>query len=155
MIMSIMGGSAEHFTLSKTAVGATEGITRLYRSRKKTGEPWTASSSTHKPKNVLAAYPWLEFPDSIEVPVTTLDVYCEQHNIRQVDFVKMDVQGAEIDVIRGGQATFARTKYLLTEVVENEEYEGQLGLDGLVAALPGKWSLVERLLNDALLINET
>jgi FkbM family methyltransferase len=139
--------------LTCSAVGASPGQTDLYLSAKRSGEPWTASSSTRAPKNVLAAYPWLTFPKKISVPVTTLDTYCRELGFERIDLVKMDVQGAEADVVRGGQETFAKTKYLLTEVVENEEYDGQLDLAALTALLPGTWELVERTTCDALLRN--
>lgn len=139
----------------QVAVCDEVGERELYLSERKTGEPWTASSSICRPKNVLAAYPWLHFPRQIRVPSTTLDAYCSSAGIIRVDLLKMDVQGAEISVVRGGQETLKRTRYVVTEVVENEEYEGQVGLDGLVAAMPGRWSVVERLACDALLVNES
>lgn len=142
-----------HLTCS--AVGASPGTTTLHLSARRDGGPWTASSSTRPPKNVLAAYPWLHFPKTIEVPVTTLDEYCRRNRVERVDLVKMDVQGAEIDVVRGGQETLTKTSYLIVEVVENEEYEGQAGLAALVAELPGRWEVVERTTCDALLARKS
>lgn len=142
---------AKELLLYCAAVGASAGEAQLHLSAKRDGQPWTASSSTRAPKNVLAAYPWLCFPKQVTVPVTTLDDHCRRANLSRVNLVKMDVQGAEIDVIRGGQETFAKTTYVVTEVVENEEYEGQRGLAGLLEALPGRWELVERTTCDALL----
>ncbi len=137
------------------AVARENGATTLYRSRKKDGQAWTASSSTKRPTGVLDGYPWLDFrpEDQIRVPCRTLDTICRDVRVgEKIDFLKMDIQGAEIDAVLGGQETFASTKYVLTEVVEGrEEYEGQAGLDGLVRAMPGKWRVVERLLCDALL----
>lgn len=143
----------QELVLLRTAIGATSGTTQLHLSAKRDGQPWTASSSTRAPKNVLAAYPWLCFPQQITVPVTTLDEHCRLARLQHIDLVKMDVQGAEIDVIRGGLETFAMTKCVVTEVVENEEYEGQLGLSGLLAALPGEWVVAEKTISDALLLN--
>lgn len=37
-----------------------------------------------------------------EVPVTTLDSYIQRRNIRQIDFIKIDVEGSERDVLSGG-----------------------------------------------------
>jgi len=37
----------------------------------------------------------------VEVPMTTLDKYCEEQGIRHVDFLKVDVEGAELFVFRG------------------------------------------------------
>jgi len=136
-----------------SAVGDFDGDVTLYRSRKSDGGAWTASSSTRRPKNVLTSYPWLEFDQGVRVRSVRLDAYFLGRRLA-VDLLKMDVQGAEADVIRGGQSVFAGVHYVLTEVCESEEYEGQLGLSGLIDLLPGRWSVAERLLNDALIVNE-
>jgi FkbM family methyltransferase len=39
--------------------------------------------------------------DPIVVPVTTLDAYLQQRDISAVDFIKVDVEGGELDVFRG------------------------------------------------------
>jgi hypothetical protein len=95
----------------------------------------------------------MAFEKSVCVPLTTLDRYCLENDIDHVDLLKMDIQGAEIDAIMGGQETLAKTSYLVMEAVESPEYEGQENLMGLVAALPGTWVLLERLVSDALLVN--
>lgn len=153
-VVPALAGRYRRLAVVPVAVSDEVGETDLYLSAKRGGEPWTASSSICSPKNVLTAYSWLHFPRRVRVPTTTLDAYGEANGIVRTDLVKMDVQGAEAKVIRGGQKIFSRTKYLVTEVVEGEEYEGQLGLEGLIAALPGRWSLVERTVSDALLVNE-
>ena len=44
---------------------------------------------------------------AIEVETTTIDVFCETHRVRP-DVVKIDVEGAELDVIRGARRVLAR-----------------------------------------------
>jgi FkbM family methyltransferase len=39
--------------------------------------------------------------DCISVPLMRFDSYCEAHNIQRVDLVKIDVEGAELSVLRG------------------------------------------------------
>jgi hypothetical protein len=39
----------------------------------------------------------------ISVPATTLDNYCQEMNLSSLDFLKIDVEGAEEFVLRGGQ----------------------------------------------------
>lgn len=46
----------------------------------------------------------------ITVPQQTLDTFVEAQNIRKVDFLKMDIQGAEMDVLMGATATIAKHK---------------------------------------------
>jgi FkbM family methyltransferase len=40
----------------------------------------------------------------VETTLVTLDHYCEKHGISRVDFMKVDVEGAEILVFRGGRS---------------------------------------------------
>lgn len=42
-----------------------------------------------------------EDTDPIVLPVLTLDQICAEQSLSQPDFIKIDVQGAEIDVLRG------------------------------------------------------
>ena len=149
-----LGPLCRRLVVVPAAVSDREGEATLYLSEKRTGEPWTASSSICRPKNVLAAYPWLHFPRQTKVRTMTLDAYCASAGVGRVDLLKMDVQGAEVAVVRGGQATLARTHHVVSEVVEGEEYEGQVGLEGLLAAMPGRWKVVERLVSDVLLENQ-
>lgn len=39
--------------------------------------------------------------DTANIPTTTIDAYCESHNIHQIDLLKIDVEGAEYQVIQG------------------------------------------------------
>lgn len=130
------------------------GSIALHRSKMRDGGPWTPSSSTHRPTGALQAFPWMAFEDAIDVPAISLDDLCQRAKLwGKIDLLKMDIQGAEIDAVLGGQITFSRTRYVLTEVVNNAEYDGQASLDDLVRAMPGRWRVVEHLVNDALLEN--
>jgi FkbM family methyltransferase len=40
-----------------------------------------------------------------KVPVTTIDDYCAREAIARVDFIKMDIEGAEEPALRGGEKT--------------------------------------------------
>ena len=40
--------------------------------------------------------------DASGVPATTLDSFCTDHNVSRVDFIKIDTEGYELDVLRGG-----------------------------------------------------
>lgn len=41
----------------------------------------------------------------VDVPVTAIDIFCETRGIQRVDFIKMDVESAEADVLRGATET--------------------------------------------------
>ena len=51
----------------------------------------------------------------LEVPVTTLDAQ-NYFQDQVIDLVKIDVQGAELDILLGGRKTITRSKYVLAEV---------------------------------------
>jgi FkbM family methyltransferase len=58
--------------------------------------------------------------ENVEVEVDTLDnrkYFADEI----IDLVKMDVQGAELDILQGGRSTIMRSKYVLIEV-SVEEY---------------------------------
>lgn len=48
--------------------------------------------------------------DRIEVPVTTLDDYCRENNITEIDLVKIDTEGFESEVFEGALNTFTKIK---------------------------------------------
>ena len=56
-------------------------------------------------------------PASLDVAVTTVDAFCANAGILP-DFIKVDVEGAELDVLRGACETIARTKGRLALFVE-------------------------------------
>ncbi len=37
-----------------------------------------------------------------EIPTISIDELCEENNIKKVDFIKMDIEGAEMNALRGG-----------------------------------------------------
>ncbi len=47
------------------------------------------------------------------VKITTLDSYVREKNLPRVDFIKLDVEGGELDVLRGATTTIARHKPIL------------------------------------------
>jgi hypothetical protein len=71
-----------------------------------------------------------------------------------VDFIWADVQGAESDLIEGAPRILAATRYFYTEYSNNEWYEGQITLPGLVQKLPD-FELVRRYPMDVLFRSRT
>ena len=54
---------------------------------------------------------------TIAVPVTTIDEYCGRHRLTPA-FIKIDVEGAELDVLRGARETIRRSRHGLALFVE-------------------------------------
>lgn len=115
-------------------------------------EGWDLSGSIRAPKEHLDAHPWVTFEETVEVATTTLDSWCADQGVDAIDFIWMDVQGAEIDVFRGGVAALARTRYVYTEYSDRELYEGQRPLADLLDHL-GRFRVVTRYPTDVLLEN--
>jgi FkbM family methyltransferase len=64
----------------------------------------------------------------IEVPTVALDDLVGEES---VDVLKLDVQGAELEVIGGGRQTLARTRAVLLEMNLFSQYEGDATFDAL------------------------
>lgn len=54
---------------------------------------------------------------TVRHPVTTLKSLCERHAIRQIDVLKIDVEGAEADVLAGIDWTSARPSVVVIEAI--------------------------------------
>jgi FkbM family methyltransferase len=119
----------------RAAIADRDGRTQFILSREGWGQEWTYSSSIKKPKNHLDRFP-VTFGETIEVETCALDNFCRREGIEVIDFVWADIQGAEGEMIRGGQETFARTRYLYTAYSDDELYEGQVTLRDILNMLP-------------------
>jgi FkbM family methyltransferase len=71
--------------------------------------------------------PLFEPVEQIEVNVTTIDEYCRQREIRQVDCIKLDLQGYDYFALKGAQDTLQTTQVVLVEVWFKEIYQGAYG----------------------------
>lgn len=150
-------GGNPHVHLTEAAIGSRDGTATFHMSGgNPSGEAghrdWDASGSLHRPTEHFSKFPWCTFEKSITVPVHTLDSWAREAGIATVDFIWMDVQGAELDVIEGGAATLERTRFLYTEYGAVELYEGQPSLKRLMHALGG-FELLVRYPDDALFAN--
>lgn len=55
-------------------------------------------------------------PSNIVFPINTLKDYCEENSISKIDFLKIDIEGMEIDCLRGGEDIINSTcKYVQFE----------------------------------------
>jgi hypothetical protein len=50
------------------------------------------------------------------VPLTTLDEYASERRINAIHVIKLDVEGAELDALRGAQRVLATTRLLIVEL---------------------------------------
>jgi FkbM family methyltransferase len=83
------------------------------------------SSSLLPPDKTLNTYTWLEFKDKIKVKTIRLDSFLKEKQIEQIDFVHMDVQGAELMVLNGAGNKLNSIKNIWLEVAAIPLYKGQ------------------------------
>jgi FkbM family methyltransferase len=105
------------------SLGAAPGPARLFLTR----EP--ACSSLYPPDpELIAERPGLEctsLASTIEVELTTLDAWAAEAGVRSVDVLKLDAQGAELDILRGAEQLLGSVRALEVEVELNPLYRGQ------------------------------
>jgi FkbM family methyltransferase len=113
--------------LWKTALGAASG----------TGSMWVSSnekqsSSLLEPKKHVDQYPHITFGEQMEVSISRLDD-CVGYGT--VDFLNMDVQGYELEVLKGGTMTLGSVQAIVTEVNREELYSKCVQVEELDAFL--------------------
>lgn len=82
------------------------------------------SSSLLKPKEHLV-YSSTSFNGKERISVITLDDWSEKHKIKKIDLLWLDLQGAELDVLKNGEKILDTVSAIITEVEFVEAYEGQ------------------------------
>lgn len=84
------------------------------------------SSSLLAPSEEMPKYhQWLKFEEKVHVQTNTLEHFCNQHNIVQIDFAHIDVQGAELMVLIGSGNMLQNIKAVWLEVENVELYKNQ------------------------------
>lgn len=69
--------------------------------------------------NSIVGEPWLESGQSVMARCTTLDLYTKEHSVPRVDVIKIDVEGAELGVLRGAEKLLADHRPVM--IIEFEE----------------------------------
>ncbi len=83
------------------------------------------SSSILPPSKAKEFHNWLKFENEIKVNTITLKQFCFDKNIQRIDFIHMDVQGAELMVLQGAQEFIQKINLIWLEVEAVELYKGQ------------------------------
>jgi len=96
-------GEDRRFVLNNFALGSRAGTTRLHYDKAGSG-----LASVYKRR--LDHQRGLEFTQSEEIPIRTLDDYCAEHRIERIDLLKVDVEGHELDVLNGAARTLSERK---------------------------------------------
>jgi FkbM family methyltransferase len=105
------------------ALAQTTGPRTLFSTK----EP--ACSSLFQPNPALTEhYPALACARQVsttEIKTTTLDLWAAQNKISIIDYIKLDTQGSELEILKGGLDTLKTVRCLEIEVEFNPIYLGQ------------------------------
>jgi len=112
------------------------------------------SGSIKEPKEHLNEWPNIKFDETIKIKSITLDKFCEDNDITEIDFIWADVQGAEKELISGAKNILKNVKYLYTEYSNKEYYYGQSNLNELKTILGDDWELIKDFGSDVLFKNK-
>lgn len=82
-----------------------------------------AASSLLKPTGYLATNPHVVFSTNVEVPTVTLDTWAKQYAVSHIDFMWLDLQGAEMQVLQASPTMLKTVKALYTEINLEPRYD--------------------------------
>mgnify|MGYP003135398500 CR=1 FL=1 len=108
--------------IHNVALGSSHGTMEMYVSHRDGGIDMGsgASSSLLKPKVHLEEHPEVTFPSKELVELRTLDDYYNEN----YNFLNIDVQGYELEVLKGATKTLKNIDSMVVEVNRDEVYEG-------------------------------
>jgi len=139
-------GETHHYYVPK-ALGSHSGPATLYLTK----EP--ACSSLYRPDQRLPErFPALEvirLIDQRQVMLTTLEAWAAAEMVDEIAFVKLDTQGAELDILRGAGPLLDSCLGVEVEVEFNPIYAGQPLFADVDAYLRGRGFSLWRLSNMA------
>lgn len=115
----------ENVILVNKAVGTTEGKATLFSETANEGQ----SNSLLRSGLHSVFYPHIVFDQEVEVEVISLDNYMKDMDKSKYNFLMIDTQGADLDVMKSGPETLKYIDLIMTEFNTAELYEGcgQLG----------------------------
>ena len=95
-------------------------------------------------------HPWIDYTQSVDVPIITLDSWFKSIEGDHVDFMWIDVEGANEELIKGGMSVLSKTDWIYMECFENDpHYDGELSISEILELLPN-YTLVKQYSCDSL-----
>tara|TARA_A100001201_G_scaffold8941_2_gene13492 strand:- start:1111 stop:1752 length:642 start_codon:yes stop_codon:yes gene_type:complete len=110
------------------ALGSEENVVGMFISDKEGGvsNGAGASSSILAPKKHLTEHPEVTFPSKESINVKRFDSFIEENKVdtSEHNFLNMDVQGYELEVLKGMGEELEKIQLIIAEVNRDEMYEG-------------------------------
>jgi FkbM family methyltransferase len=88
----------------------------------KSGGRSTATSSLFEPKEYAKEFPTTTFEETT-VQCTTLNNWAKENGIKKIDFMWLDMQGGELDALKGATDILPSITAIYTEVALTERYK--------------------------------
>lgn len=133
IIKNITDYNIKNASVYQVALSNSTGVSDIYVS---SGHPdyiqknsdWdygNKSSSLLPGKELSTYYNWINLEEKIQIQTYTICDFCKLHSIDKIDFIHMDVQGAELMVLEGAFDYLKDLKMIWLEVGVVELYENQ------------------------------
>ena len=115
-----------NYRVFQNSLGDHRGRVKFWRSNFSKASSVLPMADMHK-----AEFPWSSELVPIDVPIAKLDDFVQHIATIPKVLAKIDVQGYEDRVIRGGAATLEKVDYIVTEVSFRPLYKGQGSFDDI------------------------
>lgn len=116
----------------QTAVGDEDGEITFHRNEFSQSSSILELTDTHKD-----AFPWAQESCEIQVPIHRLDTLQSDIDLTSAVLIKIDVQGYEDRVLRGGEQVVRQADFVLIETAFEQLYEGEATFDAVYEIMLG------------------
>jgi FkbM family methyltransferase len=113
-------GDHPRFKLIKAALGSRNGKVKFHRNAHS-----HSSSALPLHQNHLLAFPDAQEAGELVVPLLTLDSALRLEQLRGPSLLKLDLQGYELEALKGAKKTLKKVNAVLLEAVFDPLYEGE------------------------------
>ncbi len=115
----------DNITPIQKAIFSHTGVVQFYPSKGiKNPSDFRGSGSCLEPRDKLKdTWPELQFDKPIQVPSITLDDWAKENDIKRIDFIWMDAQGAELSILQGTGNLLESVKAILLEIWQESYYK--------------------------------
>lgn len=147
-----MAGLPERMNFYPDAVGHVTGQIPFHLSTCEPNGCVGQSSISDFTPVLTESWPWLKHMSDITVQCWRLDDFCRGVGVDHIDFLWMDVQGAERLVFDGAPEMLKKTRMIWTEYDGGTLYKDSSTIDDVLARFPG-WQVLADCGGDVLLLN--